>query len=801
MEKESGIMNKLKKDKKITYKMISVCLSLVMMITSFLPMTVQAAGKNEIINSLSDIPVILEDKDTQALGSGKIYYRKADVDIADGTNTSNYQKALQTSFQDDQYKMNTSTSSLVNDWEYLGACLFERARANDTPTKYIKNLTVYEKKDLPERRVDGYIFLVPNIFEGTDNSLKNAQKKAIDQINNYEVMDGKKMQAFVTAKEASQLSNSNEEGPVYYKTILLSVFDAYLTVQFRAMTVYFHNFKVSPIYPMNEGSYHREISDEQEKSPMYTAGYNNDSGTTVSGTQSLTNAVNYTVTNAVNGSKSYTYEESVSVEYKKALGVFGEITGTIGFNTSQAIENGWSNEKSESKTTETSSEATITLPPYTAAYIRQQQKKQKAVTYYKCPVLINYDVTIVGYNAAATYVLGTFSGSNARASLKNRAVLHPTDTDKDGISWTNIKNDQTADKAINRISRNVLMCTAGGSYTEDLLTTESKVDELIPTRPLAKVAADRNEQKINERESFSLKQIKLEGWNANEAPYYGFQSKYGTWKITDASGDPIENGDITLSGGKGAQKVTAQKEGTYYLTYFIDEDQYHTITNMNHYATNQTVTRPTVKFTVEKVPVNNNTSDTKKDDQTNNTGKNDQTNNTGKDDQQIKNITIGAISDKIASGKKIKLTTNLPKDKVKWTTSNSKLATVDKNGVVNINKKAAGKKVIITAIATDGSGKKKTFVIRVMKGEVKKITIKGKKSVKAGKTVKLKAVVKASKGANKKLRWTSNNTKYATVTSSGKVKTKKAGKKKTIKITAMATDGTNKKATIKIKLK
>ena len=202
--------------------------------------------------------------------------------------------------------------------------------------------------------------------------------------------------------------------------------------------------------------------------------------------------------------------------------------------------------------------------------------------------------------------------------------------------------------------------------------------------------------------------------------------------------------------------------------------------------------RPTVKFTVEKVPVNNNTSDTKKDDQTNNTGRND---------QQIKNITISAISDKIAPGKKIKLTTNLPKDKVKWMTNNSKLATVDKNGVIKINKKAAGKKVIITAIATDGSGKKKTFVIRVMKGEVKKITIKGKKSVKAGKTVKLKAVVKASKGANKKLRWTSNNTKYATVTSSGKVKTKKAGKKKTIKITAMAIDGSNKKATIKIKLK
>ena len=105
-----------------------------------------------------------------------------------------------------------------------------------------------------------------------------------------------------------------------------------------------------------------------------------------------------------------------------------------------------------------------------------------------------------------------------------------------------------------------------------------------------------------------------------------------------------------------------------------------------------------------QVPVNNNTSDTKKDDQTNNTGKND---------QQIKNIMVSAISDKIASGKKIKLTTNLPKDKVKQTTSNSKLATVDKNGVVKINKKAAGKKVTITVIATDGSNKKATIKIKL----------------------------------------------------------------------------------------
>ena len=250
--------------------------------------------------------------------------------------------------------------------------------------------------------------------------------------------------------------------------------------------------------------------------------------------------------------------------------------------------------------------------------------------------------------------------------------------------------------------------------------------------------------------------------------------------MTDADGNTIENENIILSGTKGKQKITVQKAGTYYLTYFIDEDEYNTADHRNQYSANLTVTRPTVKFIVEKFSLNNNAD----------------TNN-----PQINNITIRAISSKIAPGKKIKLTTNLPKSKIKWITSNPKLATVDKIGVVKINKKAAGNRVSITAIATDVSGKKKTFAIRIMKGEVKKIIIKGKKRVPAGNTLKLKAKVKAGKGANKKLLWRSSNIKYATVTSSGKVKTKKAGKKKTVKITAMATDGSNKKATIKIQIK
>ena len=174
--------------------------------------------------------------------------------------------------------------------------------------------------------------------------------------------------------------------------------------------------------------------------------------------------------------------------------------------------------------------------------------------------------------------------------------------------------------------------------------------------------------------------------------------------------------------------------------------------------------------------------------------------------QKITKISIKGISHKIAAGTKILLTADiLPKQasnqKITWKSSNPKIATVDSKGRVTIKKKTGKKTVTITAAANDGSGKKAAFRIKVMKGIVKKISIKGKKTVKAGKTLKLKAKIKASKGANKKLLWTSSNTRYAAVSSTGKVKAQKAGKKKTVIITAMATDGSGKKARIKLKIK
>lgn len=173
---------------------------------------------------------------------------------------------------------------------------------------------------------------------------------------------------------------------------------------------------------------------------------------------------------------------------------------------------------------------------------------------------------------------------------------------------------------------------------------------------------------------------------------------------------------------------------------------------------------------------------------------------------KVGKIKLLGVSKKISEGKKIVLKTvispnNASNKTIVWKSSNPKVATVTQSGIVTMKKKTGGKKVAITAIATDGSNKYASWKITSMKGVVKKVKINGKKRIKAGKTLKLKAKILATKHANKKLLWKSNNSKLATVNQKGVVKVHKKAKGKTIKITAFATDGSNKKSTIKIKVK
>ena len=83
---------------------------------------------------------------------------------------------------------------------------------------------------------------------------------------------------------------------------------------------------------------------------------------------------------------------------------------------------------------------------------------------------------------------------------------------------------------------------------------------------------------------------------------------------------------------------------------------------------------------------------------------------------------------------------------------------------------------------------------------VKRIRIKGKSKVTVGKSIRLKLKFSPSKPSIKTVTWKVSNKKYASISSKGKLKARKAGKGKTVTVYAMAKDGSGIKAKKKIKI-
>lgn len=174
----------------------------------------------------------------------------------------------------------------------------------------------------------------------------------------------------------------------------------------------------------------------------------------------------------------------------------------------------------------------------------------------------------------------------------------------------------------------------------------------------------------------------------------------------------------------------------------------------------------------------------------------------------VKNVTKVSLSEKsvvLVKGRsttvKVKVSpTNATNKKLKWTTSNSKVAVVNSQG--KITAKGRGN-ATIKVMALDGSNKYATVKVTVkqpvtsVKLNRNSAILKVKGNAKQ-KTVTLKATVNPKNANNKSVSWKSSNTKIATVNSKGKVTAKKRG---TCYITATAKDGSKKSAKCKIVVK
>ena len=149
----------------------------------------------------------------------------------------------------------------------------------------------------------------------------------------------------------------------------------------------------------------------------------------------------------------------------------------------------------------------------------------------------------------------------------------------------------------------------------------------------------------------------------------------------------------------------------------------------------------------------------------------------------------------VARGKSIKLSVTVKAKKkafkkVTYKSSNAKVATVSKKGIVK------GKKVGTTTIkVVSVKNKKKTasIKVKVVKNAVKKVTLNKKNlDLAVGASEKLSAKVNAPKKSYKAVKWTSSNEKVVKVSNKGVVSAVGEG---TAKVTVTALDGSKKKAT------
>ena len=167
-------------------------------------------------------------------------------------------------------------------------------------------------------------------------------------------------------------------------------------------------------------------------------------------------------------------------------------------------------------------------------------------------------------------------------------------------------------------------------------------------------------------------------------------------------------------------------------------------------------------------------------------------------DIPVSGITLDKTEAELTRGEILQLAaTVVPEDarnqRVKWTSSDEKIATVDANGKVA----AVGVgEATITATAADGSGATATCKVTIKAILAKSITLnKEEVSIRRTDTFQLTATVLPETADNRVVTWTSSDEKVATIDTDGKVTAVGVGE---ATITATATDGSEVSATCKV---
>lgn len=411
-----------------------------------------------------------------------------------------------------------------------------------------------------------------------------------------------------SVKENESLRNDTDPDDVFWMAT-----GAYKTSgknkkgHYQALGVLFSDFTITTILPEDDGNFYQTTtSTPKANSNTYASNVKNMTNVPVSAQQEISNTTSTTATSTISGSKSYGFEESLEVGYEVGL-LGGKGHANLTFTASQTIESGWSEEKSKSDEQTTTYNVGVELPAYTNIMMKQNESEATTTTKYNCPVALNFNVTIVEYTLDPSYnnadprtqVLATF-GANARKNLRQRGVVEFTLTDPNGITWENLYDNHNGLRNIveTQLTATAPMASAGATFTVVDKAVTSEISGLAPIYSLRQIKTtnDVMEYNLSTGEYLYVDTIGLEGLNAQNAVYYGFNPEKGHWILVDAKGKELNDvsddyiAKLDTDSVTGYTKLIAGKtEGIVYLKYVIDEDVYATAEKPKSYATNNSL--------------------------------------------------------------------------------------------------------------------------------------------------------------------------------------------------------------------
>ena len=264
------------------------------------------------------------------------------------------------------------------------------------------------------------------------------------------------------------------------------------------------------------------------------------------------------------------------------------------------VTKGWSKGESVTNTNSKTNSVSVTLPPYTAILLNQKRSSGETTYRYNCPVALNFkariyyvseDVRGSTYSCVHFRKIAEFGGEETgMVDLYDRYEKYKiaSTADEDFIRWNDM-SEHCAD-AINAASTTATFDSTDATFTNLTEVVKTEVDSILPILPIKYIrpvnvnddSTLTNQQwdfdiDMNEGDSDFISRIKLKAINDVGVEFATFNQAKGHFIVVDENGNEDTSGSIVeLVKVNGQNKYVAKGEGTAYLKYIINEDEYQT---------------------------------------------------------------------------------------------------------------------------------------------------------------------------------------------------------------------------------